>query len=126
MKNGLATSLSNNSISDTFLSTDDNSFKHLKPMLQGLFPEPSTLEKLAAATNSLYNSNTKVCIFSLKNASWPGVGKIYRGHNLVTEEQAALWYSKGFVRVSTEKEAIDHFGEAYKKLKFDGFGKYNP
>jgi hypothetical protein len=126
MKNGLATSLSNNSISDTFLSTDDNSFEHLKPMLQKLFPEASSVEKVAAATNSLFSSEPKVCVFSLKNASWAGVGKIYKGHNLVTGEQADFWIKKNFVRLSTKAEAVNHFGEFYTKLKFDGFGKYNP
>lgn len=126
VKNGSVTDFAKNSISDTFLSSDDSSFKHLRPMLENLFPEASKLEKVAAATRSLFSNQPKTCIFSLKNATWPGVGKVYRGYNLVTEEQFGLWTTKGFIRLASEDEAIRHFGQKYKELKFDGFGKYNP
>jgi hypothetical protein len=126
MKNGSMTDFSKNSISDTYLSSNDDSFEHIRIMLQKLFPEPSRFEKLDARTRSLSNNEPKVCIFSNKNATWNNVGKVYRGHNLVTQQQADFWIKKHFIRMSTEEEAVKEFGKNYNKLKFDGFGKYNP
>ncbi len=116
MKNGSMTDFSKNSISDTYLSSNDDSFEHIRIMLQKLFPDPSRLEKPGARarglsnTRGVPNNGPKVCIFSHKNASWNGVGKVYRGHNLVTQQQADLWITKQFIRMSTEEEAVNEFG----------------
>jgi hypothetical protein len=127
VKSGKFTGIPKNSISDIYLSTADNSFQHVLGLLAKRFPKPSKYEKVPSVkASSISSSKKKVAVHSQRNATWEGVGKVYKGHNLVTEDQARLWLSRAFIRMSTEEEAIQEFGARYASLKFDGFGKYNP
>jgi hypothetical protein len=127
VKSGKFTGMSSNSISDIYLSTADSSFQHVLGLLAKRFPEPSKYEKVPTVkTSSILNSKKKMVVHSQRNATWEGVGKVYKGHNLVTEDQGRLWLSRAFIRISTEEEAVQEFGPKYASLKFDGFGKYNP
>jgi hypothetical protein len=52
----------------------------------------------------------KVAVHSSKNVSWPGVGKVYRGYNIVTKEQADKWLTRGHIRLATPEEVAEEFG----------------
>jgi hypothetical protein len=53
----------------------------------------------------------KVAVHSSKNVSWPGVGKVYRGYNIVTKEQADQWLTRGHIRLATPEEVAQEFGK---------------
>jgi len=55
-------------------------------------------------------SNKTVAIHSTKNVSWSGVGKVYRGYNIVTPEQAEKWLTRSHVRLATPEEVAKEFG----------------
>jgi hypothetical protein len=52
----------------------------------------------------------KVAIFSTKNVTWNEVGKVYRGYNIVTKEQADKWLTRDHARVATPEEVAKEFG----------------
>ena len=63
--------------------------------------QPSTIVK---------KSNKTVAIHSTKNVSWGGVGKVYRGYNIVTPEQAEQWLTRNHIRLATPEEVAKEFG----------------
>jgi hypothetical protein len=63
--------------------------------------KPSTIVK---------KSNKTVAIHSTKNVSWNGVGKVYRGYNIVTPEQAEQWLTRNHIRIATPEEVAKEFG----------------
>jgi hypothetical protein len=52
----------------------------------------------------------KVAVHSSRNVSWAGVGKVYRGYNIVTKEQADKWLTRGHIRLATPEEVAQEFG----------------
>jgi DNA-binding protein H-NS len=52
----------------------------------------------------------KVAIYSSKNVTWTGVGKVYRGYNIVTKEAADKWLTRDHARVATPEELAKEFG----------------
>jgi hypothetical protein len=111
-RSGEEAKMPTSSISNIYLSSGDDSFGFLKGYLEDLFPQPSKYEKPERPRAVLPPSKNKatISIFSQKNASWSGVGKVYRGHNLVREDQARLWLTRGFIRISTPEEIYKEFG----------------
>lgn len=63
-----------------------------------------------AAPASKKKASKTVAVFSTKNVSWSGVGKIYRGYNIVTQEQADKWLTRDHVRIATPEEVAKEFG----------------
>lgn len=53
----------------------------------------------------------KVAIYSSKNVTWTNVGKVYRGYNIVTKEQADKWLTRDHVRIATPQEVAQEFGK---------------
>jgi hypothetical protein len=51
-----------------------------------------------------------VAIYSDRNVSWNGVGKISRGYNIVTPQQAEQWLTRKHVREATPEEVASEFG----------------
>jgi hypothetical protein len=51
-----------------------------------------------------------VAIHSTKNVSLPGVGKVYRGYNIVTPDQAEEWLKRSHIRLATPEEVAKEFG----------------
>lgn len=52
----------------------------------------------------------KVAVYSTKNVTWNGVGKVYRGYNIVTKEQADQWTTRDHIRLATPQEVAKEFG----------------
>ena len=51
-----------------------------------------------------------VAVHSTKNVSLPGVGKVYRGYNIVTPDQAEAWLKRSHIRLDTPEEVAKEFG----------------
>lgn len=56
-------------------------------------------------------STDKVAIYSSKNVTWSGVGKVYRGYNIVTQEVANKWLTRDHIRPATPEEVAQEFGK---------------
>lgn len=53
----------------------------------------------------------KVAVYSSKNVTWNGVGKVYRGYNIVTKEQSEKWLTRDHIRIATPQEVAQEFGK---------------
>ena len=53
----------------------------------------------------------KVAVYSSKNVTWNGVGKVYKGYNIVTEEVANKWLTRDHIRLATPAEVAQEFGK---------------
>jgi hypothetical protein len=52
----------------------------------------------------------KVALHSTKNVSWPGVGKISKGYNIVNADKAESWLTRDHVRTAAPEEVAREFG----------------
>ena len=52
----------------------------------------------------------KVAVYSSKNVTWTGVGKVYVGFNIVTKDQADKWLTRNQTRLATPDEVAKEFG----------------
>jgi hypothetical protein len=52
-----------------------------------------------------------VAIHSTKNVSWPGVGKVLKGYNIVTKANSKKWLERSHVRIATPEEVARSFGK---------------
>jgi hypothetical protein len=68
-------------------------------------PKPKAAKKPAAVKEDT------VAIHSTRNVTWSGVGKVYSGFNIVTQEQADKWLTRNHVRVATPQEVAQGFGK---------------
>jgi DNA-binding protein H-NS len=53
----------------------------------------------------------KVAIYSTKNVTWSGVGKVYRGYNIVEKDAAEKWLTRSHIRTATPEEVAKEFGK---------------
>ena len=53
----------------------------------------------------------KVAVFSTRNVTWPNVGKVYRGYNIVSKEAADQWVTRDHIRLATPEEVAEEFGK---------------
>jgi hypothetical protein len=51
-----------------------------------------------------------VAIHSTRNVTWNGVGKVYRGYNIVDEETAEKWLTREHIRIATPTEVAAEYG----------------
>jgi hypothetical protein len=68
-----------------------------------------TPKKSAKATAQ--ESEEKIAVFSTKNVTWPEVGKVYRGYNIVSKEAAEKWATRSHIRIATPEEFAEEFGK---------------
>jgi purine nucleoside phosphorylase len=52
-----------------------------------------------------------VALFSTKNVTWPGVGKVYRGYNIVEKDAATQWLTRSHIKPATPEEVAKEFGK---------------
>jgi len=53
----------------------------------------------------------KLAVFSTRNVTLPGVGKVYRGYNIVSEHEATEWLKRDHIRLATPEEIAEEFGK---------------
>ena len=51
-----------------------------------------------------------VAIHSTKNVIWEGVGKVSKGYNVVSKDQADQWLTRGHIRLATPEEVAGEYG----------------
>ena len=68
-------------------------------------PKPAPVAKDKKAVKE-----DKVAIYSERNVTWEGVGKIYRGFNIVTKAAADNWVQRPYVRLATPAEVAKEYG----------------
>jgi hypothetical protein len=74
----------------------------------GVTKAPRTYKKSAPAPAK--KQEKTVAVYSTKNVSWSGVGKVQRGYNIVTPEQAEQWATRDHIRIATPEEVAREFG----------------
>ena len=75
----------------------------------GLIKSASADRPTKTTTSSKPKKET-VAIYSDRNVSWIGVGKIIKGYNIVTLAQAEQWLTRNHVRKATPEEVASQFG----------------
>lgn len=68
-------------------------------------PKKSTAKKSAPAKKA-----DTVAVFSTRNVTWNGVGKVYRGYNIVEKAAADKWLTRDHIRLATPEEVAKEFG----------------
>jgi hypothetical protein len=71
---------------------------------EGTIGSSSAVSNLPGDTPELVESVEKVALFSTKNVSWPAVGKISKGYNIVSKEVADHWLTRSHIRLATPEE----------------------
>lgn len=51
-----------------------------------------------------------VAIYSTKNVTWNGVGKVYRGYNIVSKSDAKKWLTRNHIREARPEDVAREFG----------------
>lgn len=52
-----------------------------------------------------------VAIYSSKNVSWAGIGKVTKGYNIVTSPASEKWLTRDHIRIATPQEVAREFGK---------------
>ena len=64
----------------------------------------------AKSTVKTEKKKATVAIYSDRNVSWNGVGKISKGYNIVEKDQAEKWLTRKHVREATPEEVASEYG----------------
>jgi len=75
----------------------------------GATTAPKAPEKIK--TPKTKNEEETVAIKSTKNVSWPGVGKVYVGINIVPMSAADKWVTRSHISLPTPEEVAKEFGK---------------
>lgn len=51
-----------------------------------------------------------VAVYSTRNVTWSGVGKVYIGYNIVSKEAAEKWSIRDHIRIATPEEVATEYG----------------
>jgi hypothetical protein len=92
-------------------------------------PKPKSTKKTASkktvANNSIGSASAEqenvvqkqepvgrvtVAIHSTTNVNWGGVGKVVKGYNIVSKEQADQWLTRKHIRLATPEEIAQEYG----------------
>lgn len=69
-------------------------------------PKKSSGKKVTATEKK----TETVAIFSTRNVTWTGVGKVYRGYNIVEKAAADKWLTRDHIRPASPEEVAQEFG----------------
>lgn len=70
----------------------------------GTGTKKKTAKKPAAKAGDTSPKPEMVAIYSTRNVSWIGVGRVLTGLNIVTKEQADKWLTRDHIRAADPKE----------------------
>lgn len=91
-------------------SSVDNSVAGITAVANGVIGTGKVARKPKAAPAKPEVKVEKVAVYSSKNVTWNEVGKVYKGYNLVTPEQAEKWLTRSHIRSATPEEVAKEFG----------------
>lgn len=83
----------------------------LAPVANGVLGSSSAEKKEKVVAQPQADESEKVAIFSTRNVSWTGVGKVVTGYNIVKESEAKKWLTRSHVRLATPDEVAKEFGK---------------
>lgn len=72
-------------------------------------PEPDTSKEEKPLPKK--KKEDKVAVYSTRNVTWTGVGKVYTGYNIVTPEAAEKWLERNHIRMATPEQVAKEFGK---------------
>jgi hypothetical protein len=75
----------------------------------GVASAPRAPKKAAPAKKK--SAKETVALHSTKNVTWPGVGKVYKGYNIVEKDIADQWLTRSHIRTATPEEVAKEFGK---------------
>jgi hypothetical protein len=75
----------------------------------GVASTPRPVKKSAPSKKKA--AQETVALHSTKNVTWPGVGKVYTGYNVVDKDAAEQWLTRSHIRVATPEEVAKAFGK---------------
>jgi hypothetical protein len=52
-----------------------------------------------------------MAVYSTKNVTWPEVGKVYRGYNIVEKSAGEKWLTRSHITLATPEEVAKEFGK---------------
>jgi hypothetical protein len=82
---------------------------YLENGVMGSTTVPKNFDKKPAKSDAVKKDSEKVAIHSTKNVTWSEVGKVYRGYNIVTKDQADKWLTRNHTRLATPEEVAKEF-----------------
>jgi hypothetical protein len=97
-------------ITTSDLARGSNTAQAVGQVANGVIGVTQVERKVEKPSTIVKKSNKTVAIHSTKNVSWSGVGKVYRGYNIVTPEQAEKWLERNHIRLATPEEVAKEFG----------------
>lgn len=53
----------------------------------------------------------KVAVYSTRNVSWLGVGRVSKGYNIVSKESAEKWMTRDHIRLATPEEVASEYNK---------------
>ncbi len=115
-ENNIEASISTPEPETTAITTNDLASSSSEPQVLGSVAE-GVIGVTQAAPKPVNNAakpadtTEKVAIYSSKNVSVPGLGKVYRGYNIVKKDAADKWLEKSYVRSATPEEVAKEFGK---------------
>lgn len=92
-------------------SVDDGTVAGITAVENGVIGTGRVVKKSKTLSKKEEVKVEKVAIHSTKNVTWSGVGKVYRGYNLVTPEQAEQWLTRSHIRTATPEEVAREFNK---------------
>ncbi|NBP55218.1 hypothetical protein EBU71_01530 [bacterium] len=99
-----------NAITTADLSRGSGIAQAVGQVANGVIGVTQVERKVEKPSTIVKKSNKTVAVHSTKNVSWSGVGKVYRGYNIVTPEQAEQWLTRSHIRLATPEEVAKEFG----------------
>lgn len=67
-------------------------------------PKTTTTKKATTA-----KKDETVAVFSTRNVSWDGVGKVEKGYNILSKEEADKWLTRSHTRLATPEEVAAEY-----------------
>lgn len=93
-----------------FSRSSSDTVQAVGSIVNGVIGVAETPRTIKTTPSVVKKSNKTVAIHSTKNVSWTGVGKVYRGYNIVTPEQSEKWLTRSHIRLATPEEVAKEFG----------------
>lgn len=101
----------NNVIGSTQNVTKEDPKSQVVNLNNGAIGSGSAERVASKPAKSAEPKEEKVAIHSTRNVTWTGVGKVYRGYNIVPKSAAEKWLTRDHIRSATPEEVAREFGK---------------
>jgi hypothetical protein len=71
---------------------------------------PKSYDKKPVVSTKKTGKKDVVAVYSTRNVTWNGVGKVYTGYNIVSKEAADKWATRDHIRIATPEEVAREYG----------------